>query len=96
MKDVLIAKKKEADEVTRVFYPKSTICVDGDLGDDEVTFKLVGINDEDETEAFDSAGNALVLSAARTTVCVASPVHLKVSKTVTSNPVGIYVFGPVT
>lgn len=85
----LIEKGTAAGTASYFFPAGSVVNADGDLGSDEITFEKIGMNDADLTDAYFD-GSALVLSATQPDFAIPYSMHLKITKPVTTNPVGVY------
>jgi len=89
-KTSLIAKSTAAGSASYFFEKDSMVIADGDLGTDEITVTYLGLNDSDETDAYDQDGIALVISQTKPAVRITADVHVKFTKPITTNAVGLY------
>lgn len=89
LKTSLIAKSTVAGTASYFFSKGTVINADGDLDSDEITFEKVGFNDADLTDAYWN-GEALVLSQTQPDFAIPYDMHLKITKGVTTNAVGVF------
>lgn len=83
------AKAKFAYLVTANATRPVTLQVDGALASETITVKGAGIDESDETTLYDSAGDALVLSAITPVITFYASVRLSITKPETTNAVGL-------
>lgn len=87
----IIPKATAADTESIVFsrgsLPKTVVLV-GDIGSDTIAINFLN-EDASTTAAYDSAGNALVLSATKPSLGIYAPCNLQFVKGITANQVGV-------
>ena len=86
----LIAKAAGAGSKSLVLPKGTSIFVDGTLTTETITVEYVGLDDSTTTPAYDEYGQALVLSVSRTDLVLSATAHVKFTKGVTTNAVGVY------